>query len=84
MSIVFFLIPLGLGLVAIAVWAFVWAVNHDQFEDLDKAAHSILFDDDLHDDDEAPLEQAAPAGDTEEGREPAAARDTRSGRDPEA
>jgi cbb3-type cytochrome oxidase maturation protein len=46
MSIVFFLIPLGLGLVAIAAWAFVWAVNHDQFEDLDKAAHSILFDDD--------------------------------------
>lgn len=41
------LIPLGLGLVAIALWAFMWAVNHDQFEDLDRAGHSILFDDDL-------------------------------------
>jgi cbb3-type cytochrome oxidase maturation protein len=59
MSIVFFLIPLGLVLVAIAVWAFVWAVDHDQFEDLDKAAHSILFDDD-----EEPSE---PAADTPKG-----------------
>jgi cbb3-type cytochrome oxidase maturation protein len=41
------LIPLGLVLLGIAVWAFVWAVNHDQFEDLDRAGHSILFDDDL-------------------------------------
>jgi cbb3-type cytochrome oxidase maturation protein len=46
-SILLFLIPLGLGLVAIALWAFIWAVNHDQFDDLDRAAHSILFDDDL-------------------------------------
>jgi len=46
-SIVFFLIPLGLLLVGIAVWAFLWAVDHDQFDDLDKASRSILFDDDL-------------------------------------
>ncbi len=46
MSILFILIPLGLGLLGIAVWGFIWAVNHDQFEDLDQAAHSILFDDD--------------------------------------
>ena len=54
MSIIFLLIPLGLLLVAIAVWAFVWAVNHEQFEDLDKAARSILYDDD-----EAAPERAA-------------------------
>jgi len=47
MSILLLLIPLGLVLVAIALWAFVWAVNHDQFDDLDRAAHSILFDDDV-------------------------------------
>ena len=47
MSILFLLIPLGLVLVAIALWAFIWAADHDQFEDLDRAAHSILFDDDL-------------------------------------
>ena len=46
MSIIFVLIPLGLGLLAIALWAFVWAVNHDQFDDLDRAAHSILFEED--------------------------------------
>jgi cbb3-type cytochrome oxidase maturation protein len=47
MSILFVLIPLGLLLLAIAVWAFVWAVDHDQFDELDQAAHSILFDDDV-------------------------------------
>ncbi len=47
MSIILLLIPLGLVLVALAVWAFVWAVDHDQFEDLDRAAQSILFDDDI-------------------------------------
>lgn len=46
MSSLFLLIPLGLGLLGIAVWAFIWAVNHDQFEDLDQAAYSILFEED--------------------------------------
>ena len=46
MSIVFVLIPLGLLLLGIALWAFVWAVNHEQFEDLDRAASSILLDED--------------------------------------
>jgi len=45
MSILFILIPLGLVLLGIAVWGFIWAVNNDQFEDLDRAAHSILFED---------------------------------------
>jgi len=46
MNILFFLIPISLLLLGAAVWAFLWAVNHDQFEDLDGPAHSILFDDD--------------------------------------
>jgi cbb3-type cytochrome oxidase maturation protein len=46
MSILFVLIPLGLVLLGIAVWGFIWAVNNEQFEDLDRAAHSILFEDD--------------------------------------
>jgi cbb3-type cytochrome oxidase maturation protein len=45
MSILFVLIPLGLVLLGVAVWGFIWAVNNNQFEDLDQAAHSILFDD---------------------------------------
>jgi len=47
MSILYVLIPLGLLLLALAVWAFLWAVDHDQFDELDQAAHSILFDDDV-------------------------------------
>ena len=46
MAILIVLIPLSLALIGLAVWAFVWAVNHDQFEDLDIAAQSILYDDD--------------------------------------
>ena len=47
MSILLILIPLGLLLTAVALLAFFWAVTHDQFEDLDRAGHSILFDDDV-------------------------------------
>lgn len=46
MSILFVLIPLGLLLLGIAIWGFIWAVDNDQFEDFDRAAHSVLFDDD--------------------------------------
>ena len=38
MSIVLLLIPLSLVLVASAVWAFFWGVNHAQFDDLDTPA----------------------------------------------
>jgi cbb3-type cytochrome oxidase maturation protein len=46
MSSIFFLVPIGLLLLGIAVWAFVWAVRNDQFDDLDTPASRILFDDD--------------------------------------
>ena len=45
MSILFVLIPLGLVLVGFAAWAFFWAVNHGQFDDLDTPAISILTED---------------------------------------
>ena len=35
MSILYLLIPLSLILLGLAVWAFFWAVKHDQFEDLE-------------------------------------------------
>ena len=35
---------LGLVLLGVAIWAFVWAVDHDQFEDLDQAGARILFE----------------------------------------
>ncbi len=46
MSSLFVLIPMGLILLVVAVWAFFWAVNHGQFDDLDSPAHRILYDDD--------------------------------------
>lgn len=46
MSILYLLIPLSLMLLGLAVWAFFWAVRHDQFEDLEGPAYRILFDDD--------------------------------------
>lgn len=45
MEIVILLIPLALILVALAVWAFVWALKRDQFEDMDSPAWRILFED---------------------------------------
>ncbi len=49
MSILYLLIPLSLILLGLAVWAFFWAVKHDQFEDLEGPAHRILFDEDEND-----------------------------------
>jgi len=45
MGIVFLLIPLGLVLVGIGLWAFFWAVGNGQFDDLDSPGWSILKDD---------------------------------------
>jgi cbb3-type cytochrome oxidase maturation protein len=46
MSILYLLIPLGLVLLGIAIWAFMWAVRSGQFDDLEGPAHRILMDDD--------------------------------------
>jgi cbb3-type cytochrome oxidase maturation protein len=44
MNILFVLVALGLVLLAIAIWAFFWAVGQGQFDDLDGPAASILDD----------------------------------------
>ena len=49
MNILYLLIPLSLILLGLAVWAFFWAVKHDQFEDLEGPAYRILFDEDDND-----------------------------------
>ncbi len=46
MNIIFVLIPLGLILVALAIWAFFWATSSGQFDDLDSPAWKIILDDD--------------------------------------
>jgi cbb3-type cytochrome oxidase maturation protein len=45
MTILYALVPMALVLCLLAVWAFFWAVNTGQFEDLDSAADSPLEDD---------------------------------------
>jgi cbb3-type cytochrome oxidase maturation protein len=45
-SSLYLLIPLALGLLAVSVWGFCWAVRRSQFDDLDSPALQILLDDD--------------------------------------
>ncbi len=49
MSIIYVLIPLAILLVALAIGIFFWAVRSNQFQDLERQGYSILFDDDLTD-----------------------------------
>lgn len=50
MDSLFILIPIALVFVAIAVKAFLWAVDNNQYDDLDAEGQRILFDDDPSDD----------------------------------
>jgi cbb3-type cytochrome oxidase maturation protein len=44
-NIILLLIPISLVLLGVAVWAFFWAVNHAQFDDLDTPALTPLTED---------------------------------------
>lgn len=46
MSIIYVLIPLGLIVVGLGIWAFFWAAGSGQFDDLETPAWRILMDDD--------------------------------------
>ncbi|GAD89577.1 cbb3-type cytochrome c oxidase maturation protein [Vibrio halioticoli NBRC 102217] len=46
MESLYILIPIAIILVAIAVAVFLWAVKTEQFEDLDRQGHTILFEED--------------------------------------
>ena len=46
MTIIYVLIPVGLILLALAVWAFFWAVRSGQMDDLEGPGHAVLMDDD--------------------------------------
>jgi cbb3-type cytochrome oxidase maturation protein len=46
MSILYILIPLALMLLAVAVWALVWAIRNGQFDDLESHGWSVVLDDD--------------------------------------
>jgi cbb3-type cytochrome oxidase maturation protein len=44
MEIIYLLIPLSIILVSLIIAGFLWAVNSDQFDDLEGPAHRILQD----------------------------------------
>ena len=48
MDSLFFLIPLSLIILGVAVLIFRWAIRNGQYDDLERSGHSILFDDDQH------------------------------------
>jgi cbb3-type cytochrome oxidase maturation protein len=45
MEILYLMVPLGLVLVGVGIWAFFWAVGSGQFDDLDSPGWSVLTDD---------------------------------------
>jgi len=47
MNVLVFLIPVALSLGFAGLAAFVWSLNHGQYEDLDGASQRVLDDDDL-------------------------------------
>lgn len=44
MSAIYFLIPITLIILALAVGLFFWAINSNQYSDLDKESSQILFE----------------------------------------
>ena len=48
MTVLLYLIPAALFLGLLGLVAFLWALRSGQFDDLDGAAHRILFEDDEH------------------------------------
>lgn len=62
MEVLIYLIPITLFLGLVGLGAFLWAMKSGQFDDLDGAAHRILFDDDEPLPDDKPREPGAPPG----------------------
>ena len=46
MHVLLYLIPVALGLGLLGLAAFLWSLRTGQYEDLDGAAHRVLFEDD--------------------------------------
>jgi len=45
MSIIFVVLPLALGIAAVALWGFIWATRSGQFDDLETPGYRAIFDD---------------------------------------
>jgi len=46
MTMLYVLIPLALMLLAVAIWAMLWAIRSGQFDDLESQGWSVVLDDD--------------------------------------
>ena len=68
MDSIYVLIPVTAVLLGLAVAAYLWSVGNGQFDDLDKASRSILFDDA-----EAPARPPGDQGEAAPGAAPAPA-----------
>ena len=64
MSIIYLMIPLGIILLGLAIWALVWAIRSGQFDDLESQGWSVVLDDDSK-----PREGDRQAGAEDESRE---------------
>ena len=62
MSMLYVLIPLALMLLAVAVWALIWAVRTGQFDDLESHGWSVVLDDDQRPPPDPESDYEAPAG----------------------
>ncbi len=58
MNVLFFLIPIALGLGALGLIAFLWSLKSNQYEDLQGAAYRILDDSDLEPEEQARIRSA--------------------------
>ena len=45
MTVLLYLIPIALCMGALGLGAFLWALKSGQYDDMEGAAHRILFDD---------------------------------------
>ncbi len=71
MNIILLLIPLSIVFLALGIWAFFWAVNHAQFDDLDTPALSPLAEDEPAAGPADPADGPAPGADATEQTRPA-------------
>lgn len=72
MDVLLWLIPAAVFLGFLGLMAFLWALKTGQFDDLEGAAHRILFDDPneqpLPPPDSVPAPQARPNGEKDQGK----------------
>ncbi|MGC9457497.1 MAG: cbb3-type cytochrome oxidase assembly protein CcoS [Halothiobacillaceae bacterium] len=46
MNVLYFFVPLSLVVMALLIYAAIWSIRNNQYEDMDSPAHRILMDDD--------------------------------------